>query len=380
MNRILQVDFFRGLFLILITTNHFFSNKNIIYYFTYEFIGWITAAEGFVFLSGLTAGIVYSRKLVEKGEAFISLAAKKRAWTIYKYYLIIFILVTLILFSHSVFREYWSLEPQEYKQLYQSPILSLLLGTIFLYQPIYLDILPMYAIYLLLLPPALRYFQKGQAGVVMAFSFLVYLIGTFNLLPKIYNQFEFMDKVDTGFFNLLSWQFLFISGLYLGYLTYQNKISRMLQNKQLFYSALVLFILLFLFKKVHFRIDTSFLDLHYLVSKENLGPLRLLNFSALLIVFSYFASRCPKWFSFKPINYLGKYSLEVFSMHILLIIIFKPLNEFTNNFNAIKITNSLYFYPWATLMLFFILIPALFLAPIIKNYLNNKSNIKPVTL
>jgi fucose 4-O-acetylase-like acetyltransferase len=79
------------------------------------------------------------------------------------------------------------------------------------------------------------------------------------------------------------------------------------------------------------------------------------------------ASRYKKGFNFKPFCYLGKYSLEVFSFHILLVIVFKPFKEYSNQFYALAITENLNFYPWATFMLFFMLLPALFLAPLIKN-------------
>ena len=371
MNRILQVDFFRGLLLILITTNHFLSKQDIIHHFTYEYIGWTTAAEGFVFLSGFTAGLVYFRKLVEKGEAFISLAAKKRAWTIYKYHLFLFLLVTLVLFSHPVMKEFWHGSTQEYKFLFQEPTLAVLLGSALVYQPIYLDILPMYALYMLLLPIVLKYFASGKQVLVSAVSFLLYLIGTLNLATQAVENIQFFNQVNTGFFNLISWQFLFVAGLYFGFLTYQNKISPILHNKKLFYFALIMCGLLFVFKQVHYKIDTSYLDLDYLASKENLGPLRLLNFFAWLLVMSYFASRYKAWFSFKPVCYLGKFSLEVFSFHILLIILFKPLKEYSNSFNAIRLTDSLYIYPWASFMLLFILLPALFLAPAIKKNFKN---------
>jgi len=363
MNRILQVDFFRGFFLILITTNHFLSKQNIIHHFTYEYIGWITAAEGFVFLSGFTAGLVYSRKLVEKGEAFISVAAKKRAWTIYKYHILLFLLVSLILFSHITMKEYWQ---PEYEFLFDKPLSALLLGSVLLYQPIYLDILPMYALYMLLLPIVLKYFASGRQVLVLAVSFLLYLIGTFHLATQVIDDIQFFNQVNTGFFNLISWQFLFVAGLYLGFLTYQNKISQILHNKKLFYFALIICGLLFFFKKVHYKIDISYINLDYFISKENLGPLRLLNFFAWLMVMSYFASRYKAWFSFKPVCYLGKFSLEVFSLHILLVVLLKPLKEYSNNFNAIRLTDSLYIYPWASFMLLFILLPALFLAPVIK--------------
>jgi len=367
MNRILQVDFFRGLFLIIITTNHFLSSHNIIHYYTYEFIGWITAAEGFVFLSGFTAGLVYSRKLVEKGAAFISVAAKKRAWTIYKYNIVIFLLLVIILFSHPVMKEYWLHDMREYKLLFQKPFLAFLLHSIFFYQPIYLDILPMYAIYILLLPFVLKYFQRGFQLQILAVSFLLYVIGTFNPVSAHVENLEQVHQVSTGFFNLLSWQFLFIGGLYLGFLTYQNKTYSLLQNKKLFYSSIFICALFFILKNYDYRLNILQFDLDYWVSKENLGPFRLLNFFAMLVVMSNIASRYKEWFTFKPICYLGRYSLEVFAFHILLIVLFKPIKEYTNSFYAVKLDGNFYIYPLTSSILFFVLIPALFLAPVMMN-------------
>jgi len=372
MNRIIQVDFFRGLLLILITTNHFLSKEDFIHHFTYEFIGWVTAAEGFVFLSGLTAGMVYSRKLVEKGEFFIAIAPKKRAWTIYKYHLVLLFIVIILLYTIPYIMHYWRYDMQVYKHPIQNPLRAVLLGSILLYQPLYLDILPMYALFMLLLPFVLRHFLKGNHLPILAGSFLIYLLGTFDIVSLLANQVELLKPVNMGVFNLLSWQFLFTMGLYFGYLTFQKRVRPFLHNKQLLLGAVVICLCLFIFKQVHFKIPgIERWNLDYLASKENLGPLRLLHFFALALVMSFLASRYARWFSFKSIAYLGRYSLEVFALHILLIILLRPIKEYSNSFQAVQLNENLYFYPWATCMLFFILIPALYLAPVIKNYLQN---------
>ncbi|PIQ22368.1 MAG: hypothetical protein COW65_03550 [Cytophagales bacterium CG18_big_fil_WC_8_21_14_2_50_42_9] len=378
MSRNLQLDFFRGLFLIIITTNHFLSWHNIIHYFTYEFVGWVTAAEGFVFLSGLTAGLVYSRKLVEKGQLFIANAAKKRAWTIYKYHLGLFLLVTIILFSHPIMKDHWFHNYQEFKLIFHQPVSAILLSCVLFYQPVYLDILPMYAIYIWLLPFALKYFQRGYQGRVLLVSFLLYIIGSFDLLMPLFDNIKIFDQVDAGFFNLLSWQFLFIVGLFFGHLSYKNKTSSILQNKTLFYCAVAVSITLFILKNTSRHFDFLHFDFEFWTDKGDLRPLRLLNFFALLSVVGYTASKYKHWFTFKPICYLGRYSLEVFALHIILIVLFSPLKEYSNKFFAIKVSNYLHIYPLASLLLLFVLIPALFLAPLLKNTLKERNlKLKP---
>lgn len=106
MHRFHQLDFFRGLLLILITVNHFSSHNNIIVKFTYEFIGWVTGAEGFVFLSGLTAGLIYTYKLNTKGDNYIKTASGKRSGTIYKYHAFLFILIMILIAPQSNLKQY----------------------------------------------------------------------------------------------------------------------------------------------------------------------------------------------------------------------------------------------------------------------------------
>ena len=270
-------------------------------------------------------------------------------------------------------KEHWFHSFQEFKLIFTEPTLAVLLSTILFYQPIYLDILPMYAIYIWLLPYALKYFQRGYQWPILAASFTLYAIGTFNLVSLFFKDFELTDQVNTGFFNLLSWQFIFILGLYLGFLSYQGKTSNILQHKKLFYGAIAMSAALFVLKFISRHSSTFPIDLSFWASKEDLGPLRLLNFFALLTVISYIAHNNKHWFTFKPLCFLGRYSLEVFAMHIMLVILFRPLKEYSNGFYVIKLTNHLYFYPLASLMLLFILIPLLFLVPVLKNSIKNKS-------
>ncbi len=68
------------------------------------------------------------------------------------------------------------------------------------------------------------------------------------------------------------------------------------------------------------------------------------------------------WFQTERIAYLGRYSLEVFTFHILLIILFVPLNGPLNRIMAIPVMGKYYFYPFETLLALFIVI-ALYAAP-----------------
>ena len=364
MNRSHQLDFFRGLFLILILIDHYLSWDNLVIKFTAEFIGWVSAAEAFVFLSGLTAGLVYTYKYTDKGEAFIKASARKRAWDIYKYHLILILLTMAVLFLHGAMQRFWE---TAYGDIIHAPLSTAFLASLLLYQPIYLDILPMYAVFLLFVPLVIKAFEHGKQSLVLLVSSVLYLVGTFDLVAPIFSAPHY-ENINLGFFSLLSWQFLFAVGLFLGYLGYHGKAGKLKQNKPLLYVALGICATLFILKTTDATF-TSF-DIYYWTDKGHLRPLRVLNFASVLAVVTFLTFRFRSWFQYKPVCYLGRHSLEVFSFHVILVILFKPLGVYLNSFYAIRLSDSTYIYPFSTMLLLF-LIPALYIAPVImkkKNY------------
>ena len=97
--RDLRLDSLRGLFVVFMTINHLPTELRVA---TDQSFGIFTAAEGFVFLSGLIAGIVYTRKLRTAGTAGLRAAAVGRASTIYTWHVAAFALAFgfIQLFEH----------------------------------------------------------------------------------------------------------------------------------------------------------------------------------------------------------------------------------------------------------------------------------------
>src|SRR6185312_14106839 len=84
--RDLRIDFFRGLALYMIIFDHIPGDP--LSKFTYARLGFSDAAEIFVFLSGVSCGIVYSRVLSRQGVGGLLRGVSWRALQIYTYYLI----------------------------------------------------------------------------------------------------------------------------------------------------------------------------------------------------------------------------------------------------------------------------------------------------
>ena len=93
--RDLRVDFCRGLALYMILVDHVIGDP--VSKFTLRNFGFSDAAEAFVFLSGLSCGIVDLRVLRRVGWAGLTAALSKRVSQIYVYYVLASIAVILIL-------------------------------------------------------------------------------------------------------------------------------------------------------------------------------------------------------------------------------------------------------------------------------------------
>ena len=104
MNRINALDGIRGILLVVMTINHLIwvsGGQTMLQLFTLEPFGQFGAAEGFILISGLLAGLVYSQPKYSykqlKEKAFL------RAFEIYKYHIVslvalFFVMVTFLFF------------------------------------------------------------------------------------------------------------------------------------------------------------------------------------------------------------------------------------------------------------------------------------------
>ena len=81
-----RIDFFRGIALYMILVDHVAGDP--ISKFTYQRIGFSDAAELFVFLSGVSCAIVYSRIQARRGWQGLLTAVSKRTAKIYAFYLV----------------------------------------------------------------------------------------------------------------------------------------------------------------------------------------------------------------------------------------------------------------------------------------------------
>jgi hypothetical protein len=197
-SRIVLIDFLRGLCLLVMTVDHL--PETLIRKFTWQGFGFFSAAECFVLLSGLVAGRVYGRIAITNGFSVLRQCVLRRALILYVTNAVLMTLMILAARGGFVtlgrgFHPDWSLWSK---------------FMLFTASPINADILRMYFIFILLLPGVLWALMNDRLHYVMAISGGLWLAASLGYgmtaLPA-----------GIGYFDLMSWQLLFVAGICFGF-------------------------------------------------------------------------------------------------------------------------------------------------------------------
>jgi hypothetical protein len=143
--RDLRLDFFRGLALFAIFIDHI--PENFLAWFTLQAVMSGDATEVFVFTSGFTGGMVYSRTMDRNGFLIAGIRVFHRVWQIYVAHILMFItLMATLAYTSDV------LKTSRYIEYYigteaflKEPGLALMRVLSLQYQPsFFMDVLPLY--------------------------------------------------------------------------------------------------------------------------------------------------------------------------------------------------------------------------------------------
>ncbi len=300
--RDLRFDTLRGLFLVCMTVNHLPTEIRKI---TDAPIGVFTAAEGFVFLSGLLAGWVYTRKLRERGPGGLWSAVLQRAKTIYKWHLVSFIgAFILVQVTEHAFA---FCSPNVPRLFFQHPLEALALGATLLYQPGLLDLLPMYCAFVALLPVVIRGLEAGRRWLVLSLSAALWL--AVQWAPAVDGA--PLYPLNTGSFNLLAWQFIFVAGVAIGHARLSGLPQVVRPNRGVVLGALALSIYCFGVRQYDWGPLWPQKTYGMLLNKPALGLLRIGNFAAVAYLVAIVGERFPSVLSVRPLEFLGRHSLVV---------------------------------------------------------------------
>jgi hypothetical protein len=313
MKRDVVIDALRGLMLVIMTVDHFGGAPTLI---TNESLGFVSAAGGFVFLSGLLAGSVYGRAA---GGGMYSLRKRvyHRTQVIYLVHLLI-----VLLYLFQVFALPTSPAMAKYQYLRTNPLQAVPLAFCLLYQPASLGILPIYIMSMLVLPYVLMQYEKGRQNMVLMVSGIVWAVAQFGGQELFQGFLRQYVPIDLGNFDILAWQFLFFSGSWIGYTILLKRSHQIKYNPFLLGSAFVLLLGLYLLR--HFDVGKSelsaLLNLDVATSKKHLGWLRLIDLAVVTYLVNWLTGTYKEAFKgLKWLITLGQNSLAVFWYHFFAI-------------------------------------------------------------
>jgi hypothetical protein len=317
-DRDLRLDFFRGLALWFIFVDHIPANQFA--WATLRNYGLSDATEIFVFISGYTATLVYSRVFLDRGFAFAAAKVLHRCWTLYITYMFLFfaftaqVAYTARVFDNPLFREEMGIA-----SYFEDPTLALVHALILMFRPANLDVLPLYIVLLLAFPLVLPGLVS-RPRLVLAGSALLYLAArTFQWNLPTY------PEGGVWYFNPFAWQFLFVLG---GAVQRYRQAGGGLPSSRVLLAASILYLLVSFVLALSWRVawlgalmPTLLGEILYPISKTDLDPLRMLHFAALCHVVLCFVGQDAGWLRgwiARPIVACGRQSLQVFCLGIIL--------------------------------------------------------------
>ena len=283
--RNLLIDALRGLCFVLMTADHL--PENLLKRFsngTYGPFGFFTAASGFVFLSGLIAGVVYERYWQIYSPRVVMRRVWRRLSAIYLTHLALYVAILVMVVLHVPGSSTW-----RFDLFSKNPWKAVWLGVSLLHEPKLLAILPMYCFFLALTPFLLRELRIGHVQWMLSGSVALSLVaGLFIQLPVD------PEGICFGVFNPLSYQLLFIFGLAFG----AGRIpvdslgaatTRLIVVLSFFIAGF--FFLLRLAYATSSTVVSFAGQFHRWLSVIQRGPLRVLNFAAFGVVLYWFSKK-----------------------------------------------------------------------------------------
>ena len=333
-----ELDALRGLFLVWMTLTHLPTRASDL---VNQPFGFVSSAEGFVFLSALLTARLYIRKAVTDEEG---LRAKlwKRALHIYGYHVLLLVLAFTLVAWVGVHTHRVALT--NLLSFYLAHPVTAIIGSLLLiYCPPLLDILPMYVIFLCASPYILAFAARRGWRLLLAGSTLIWIFAQLGLRTWIHWLVVHVTGLkiplqETGAFNLFAWQAVWLLGMWIGARSADPSPAGGLPFRHLprYAYPIAAFICLFFFGIRHqwlswFSPSLTPDALGLLLDKWQIGALRAVNLIAFSIVLYWLRKPVKRIVSIEPFLTLGKASLEVFCAHIVFVFIALALlyGEFT---------------------------------------------------
>ena len=324
MSRRWELDALRGLMLVLMTVTHLPTRLNEP---LGQPLGFVSAAEGFVLLSAYMAGMVYSRVARKKGMAAMRQALWRRARQVYACHSATLLFLFTVVAAVGLQTDQPAVT--DLMSFYLAhPLIAFGTGLLLIYTPPLLDILPMYIVFMLASPWLLARALRRGWRLILALSLAVWALAQFGLGWWVYRAAVALVGLqvpfeETGSFATFSWQLLWVLGLWMGSSRPAEKVRPWVFPGWAVALAALLALTGLVWRhhegQAPFGADVA---LNLLFDKWLLGPLRLLNLAALIVL----VIRFGPWLKARVLRLrwletLGAASLPVFCAHLVIVLL-----------------------------------------------------------
>jgi hypothetical protein len=276
------------------------------------------SSEQFVLLSGLGLGSLFTLKAARDGAAVARVDLRTRTLRLWRMHLLVFFLFAgLVIWSDTAMKLPGEIERLGWGWMAASPIAAALAAPTLLYQPAFMDILPVFLWCMLALPGFMALLARSEAAA-LSLSLLLYAAAQWGglALPGLGGQ-------EIGF-NPFAWQVLFAIGAWAGRRALLH--GRVLPPSRWLLGVAVAILLAGLWIRLgwHGLLPEALMlpvaETDAVFGKQDLALPRLMHALSLAVVVARVTSRegvlaLPV---FAPLRIAGRHSLEVFCLGLFL--------------------------------------------------------------
>ncbi len=311
--RDLRLDLFRGLALWFIFLDH--VPDNIVSWLTVRNYGFSDATEIFVYISGYTAVIAYSRMMKRQGWVRAASRVYRRVWQLYVAHILLFVaFIAQIAWISTKLDASALIEEMQLLGLGQDPFRAMLEAAFLKFRPVNLDVLPLYIVLLAVFPIVLPIVVRWPKAVLLTSITLYAATCHFDWNLAAYPG----DKV--WFFNPMAWQVVFYTGAVMAVmaprLVWMDRWRWPVSVLAFGYLLFAAFIALsWHYNSLERLIPEIVARQIYPIDKTNVDILRFLHFLAIAwfvrLAIPTDASYL-RWRLFEPLRRCGEHSLQIF--------------------------------------------------------------------
>jgi hypothetical protein len=317
MKRRIELDAARGAMLVWMTLTHL---PTLLTPWVNQPFGYISASEGFIFLSALFTGLIYFRLLERNGAGAMTGKLFLRALRLYRYHVVLLFAAFMVVARFAISGHNQNLYNLLDFYFAAGPARAIVDALLLVYRPPLLDIIPLYLIFLLLSPLTLIVAVKVGWRFILGGSFAIWLLAQFGLRQALYGLAAHhlglrIPLNEMGAFNLWAWQFMWVLGMWCGVRWAKGDlpVEKWARRAWIPAAFVATALLTVRYTEVH---GFNLAAWSILFDKWHLGAARLVDFAAIATLLIRFQS-VVKPLAVRPLVLLGQASLQVFCAHFV---------------------------------------------------------------